>query len=297
MIMFLAVFYIADSSLLNPFNLKILIYIAVGLLAVGLGQASVILTGGIDLSVGGIISMLSVVVILMLPVFGYFSFLVGIIIAGIAGMLNGLLVTNLRIPSFIVTLGMGGFFVSLTYIIHAAPMTVPTDQMMYLDVFNGSIGSIRFAWIWALILCGIYYFIQKYTYLGRTIYAVGCNEKMSWMSGINIKKTKIWAFTLSGIASGIAGMILACRLYTGSAEFGADYVLESVAVVVVGGIPLTGGSGNAINVLVGAIIMAILKNGLTIAGVEVMAQQSILGALIILSVALTFDRSKISIVK
>jgi len=297
MIVFLLAFYIADSSLLNPFNLKIIAYIAVGLLAVGLGQSSVILTGGIDLSVGGIISLLSVMVILMLPVFGHFSFLVGLVIAAVAGLFNGLLVTNLKIPSFIVTLGTGGFFVSLTYIIHAAPMSVPSAQMHFLDVFNGSIVGIKFAWIWALLFLAIYYFIQKYTYLGRAIYAVGSNEKMAWMSGINVKRTKVFAFMLSGAASGLAGMILACRLYTGSAEFGANYVLESVAVVVVGGIPLTGGSGNAINVLIGAIIMAILKNGLTIAGVEVMAQQSILGALIILAVALTFDRSKVTIVK
>jgi ribose/xylose/arabinose/galactoside ABC-type transport system permease subunit len=117
------------------------------------------------------------------------------------------------------------------------------------------------------------------------------------MSGISVNRTRLMSFVLSGIGAGIAGMIISTRLFSGSAIFGNTYVLESIACVVVGGIALTGGSGSAVNVLIGAVTMGIIKNGLTIIGVDVMAQQMFLGILIILAVAVTFDRSKVTIVK
>jgi len=256
-----------------------------------------VITGGIDLSVGGIISLVSVISILFLPPLGYWAFPVTLAIAGLCGLLNGILAVTCRIPSFLLTLGTGGVFTSVTFLIHAAPMTFPQSCLRYADVFNYSIGPVKLAWLWALAAFGVFLFIQKYTYLGRTIYALGVNEKMTWMSGVNVNRARLMSFVLSGIGAGLAGMIISTRLYSGSAIFGNSYVLESIACVVVGGIALTGGSGSAVNVLVGAVTMGIIKNGLTIIGVDVMAQQMFLGILIILAVAVTFDRSKVHIVK
>ncbi len=297
MVVFLVVFYLIDHSLVVPLNLKTIVYIAMSMLAVGLGQSIPVITGGIDLSVGGIISLVSVISILFLPPLGWWSFPVTLAIAALCGLLNGVLAITCRIPSFLLTLGTGGIFTSATFLIHAAPMTFPQDCMKYAEAFNGSIGPVKFAWLWALALFGIFFFVQKRTYLGRTIYAIGVNERMAWMSGINVNRTRLASFVLSGIGAGVAGMIISTRLYSGSAIFGNSYVLESIACVVVGGIALTGGSGSAVNVLIGAITMGIIKNGLTIIGVDVMAQQMFLGILIILAVAVTFDRSKVHIVK
>jgi len=297
MLVFLVVFYLIDHSLIVPLNIRTIIYIAMSMLAVGLGQSIPVITGGIDLSVGGIISLVSVISILLLPPLGYWAFPVTLLIAAFCGLLNGLLAISCRIPSFLLTLGTGGVFTSATYLIHAAPMTFPQNCMVYAEAFNGSIGPVKFAWLWALLTFAVFLFIQKYTYLGRTVYAMGVNEKMAWMSGINVNRTRLASFVLSGIGAGVAGMIISTRLYSGSAIFGTSYVLESIACVVVGGIALTGGSGGALNVLIGAITMGIIKNGLTIIGVDVMAQQMFLGILIILAVAVTFDRSKVHIVK
>ena len=294
---FLTVFYIADRKIVHPLNLKIIFYIAAIMLPVGLGQSFAVLIGGIDLSVGGIISMVSLVNIMLLPVMGLWAFPVSILIASVCGLINGLLLVGCRIPSFLLTLGTGGVFTSITYLINAAPMNYPGSCMKYAEFFNGSAGPVKLAWIWALVFFALIFCLQKFTYFGRTIYAVGVNERMAWMSGVSVKRTRILAYVLSAAGAGLAGLILSSRLYSGSAVFGNSYILESIACVVIGGIAMTGGSGNALNVLIGAVTMGIIKNGLTIAGVDVMAQQCFLGVLIILAVAITFDRSKLTIVK
>jgi ribose transport system permease protein len=298
LLFFIVLFFtIGHRSFLSPYNLKTIGNMTAILLTIGLGQLFVLLTGGIDLSVGGIVSLISIVYILSLAQFGFFGIIITLVVALCTGLLNGIIFTRLRIPSFISTLGTGGIFGSIAYLLHAAPLAAPSETYKYLDFINGSIGKINNSWIIALVVYLIYFVIQKYTYLGRTVYAVGSNEKMSWMSGINVKRTKLFAFVLSGMGAGICGIILASNLYSGSAVFGELYVLESIAVVVVGGTALTGGAGGVFNTLVGALIMSIIKNGMTVVGIDIYAQQTFLGILIILAVAVTFDRSKVIIVK
>ena len=261
------------------------------------GMTFVIISGGIDLSVGGIISLTSVVYLLGLETFGYFSFLIAIAVACTAGLLNGIIFTKARIPSFVCTLGTGGIFVSITYLLHEAPISVSPKNFAFLDVVNAHPLGFSNSWIIAVLVVAVYFIIQKYTYLGRTIQAIGSNEKMSWMSGINVERSKIVAFMLSGFGAGVAGIILASNLYSGSAIFGDLYVLESVAVVVVGGTAITGGAGGVLNTIVGALIMSVFKNGMTVVGIDVYAQQTFLGILIIIAVAITFDRTKVITIK
>jgi ribose transport system permease protein len=291
------ILFIGNPNFLSVYNLKTIGNATAILLAVGLGQSLVILTGGIDLSVGGIISLISVIYILSLTKFGLFGFPITLIMAGAMGLLNGLIFTKLRIPSFVTTLGTGGIYVSLTFLLSRAPLAAPANIYNLLDVVNGSILGIKNSWIIALAVFAGYFIIQKYTYLGRTIYAIGSNEKMSWMSGINIDRAKLLAFILSGLGAGISGMILSSNLYSGHASFGDAYILQSIAVVVVGGTALTGGAGGMLNTLVGALILSVIKNGMTVVGIDVYAQQTILGILIIIAVAITFDRSKLIIIK
>lgn len=289
--------YIGNRTFLSVYNLKTIANATAILLAVGLGQTTVILTGGVDLSVGGIMSLISVVYILSVSKFGLWGFPLALLASCAAGLLNGLIFTKFRIPSFVTTLGTGGIFVSLTYLLSAAPLAAPYKIHKYLDVINGSLWGLKNSWIIGAIVLIVYFLIQKYMYLGRTIYAIGSNETMSWMSGINIQRSKLLAFMLSGIGAGISGMILSSNLYSGYATLGDVYVLESIAVVVVGGTALTGGAGGAVNTFVGALIMSMLKNGMTVVGIDVYAQQTFLGILIVLAVAITFDRGKLLIIK
>ncbi|MBD3308843.1 ABC transporter permease [candidate division KSB3 bacterium] len=291
------ILYIGNPSFLSVYNLKTVANSTTVLLGVGLGQAFVILTGGIDLSVGGVMSLISVVYILGLAKFGLLAFPLVLIVSALAGLLNGFILTRFRIPSFVTTLGTGGIFVSLTYLLSAAPLTPPSSSYKYLDIINGSMAGIKNGWILAIIVFAVYFILQNYTYLGRSIYAIGSNEKMCWMSGIAVKRTKMLAFMFSGLGAGISGMVLASNLYSGYPSLGEVYILESIAVVVVGGTALTGGAGGALNTLIGALIMSVIKNGMMVVGIDVYAQQTFLGVLIVIAVALTFDRSKLIIIK
>ena len=297
LVMLTVILYIGNSSFLSVYNLKTIASATAILLAVGLGQTTVILTGGVDLSVGGIMSLISVVYMLSVTKFGLLGFPIALLAGCAAGLLNGLIFTKLRIPSFVTTLGTGGIFVSLTYLLSAGPLAAPYRIHKYLDVINGSVFGLKNSWIVGLLAFAAFFLIQKYMYVGRTIYAIGSNEKMSWMSGLDVERSKLLAFMLSGIGAGLSGIILSSNLYSGYATLGDVYVLESIAVVVVGGTALTGGAGGALNTLVGALIMSMLKNGMTVVGIDVYAQQTFLGVLIVIAVAITFDRSKLLIIK
>ena len=139
--------------------------------------------------------------------------------------------------------------------------------------------------------------ILRFTKVGRNIYYIGSNIKMSWMSGIDIVGTRIFAFILSGLGAGIAAIMQSCNQYGGEPTLGEVYILLSMAAVVVGGTALTGGTGGAINTLVGALILGVMENGMNVVGVDAYFQQSILGLVIIVSVALTFDRGKTATIK
>ncbi len=291
------VFLIGSKNFLSFYNIKVILNSSIILLAVGLGQCFVILSGGIDLSVGGIMSLVSIVYIIGLEKFGLLSFPITLLVGCAAGLLNGILYTKLRIPSFICTLGTGGIFVSISFLLSPAPLSVSSRLIKYIDIVNGSIFGIKNIWFIALIILGLYFILQNYTYFGRTNYAIGNNEKMCWMSGVNVARSKIFAFVFSGFGSAIAGIILASTLYSGYASLGDVYILQSIAVVVIGGTALTGGVGGALNTFVGALIMGVIRNGLTVAGIDVYQQQAFLGLLIIVAVAVTFDKTKISIIK
>ena len=146
-------------------------------------------------------------------------------------------------------------------------------------------------------MLALYYAMQRFTPLGRRIVYIGANERMSWLAGLDIDRARILAFAFSGFGAAVAGIVLSATLFSGYPTMGLPYVLNSIAVVVVGGTAMTGGAGGVLNTLVGAVIMGVIQNGLTVAGVDVYGQQVFLGILVIIAVALTFDRAKVAIIK
>jgi len=154
------VFFIGNKNFLSLYNIKAILNSSIILLAVGAGQCFVILRGGIDLSVGGIMSLVSIVYIIGLEKFGLLSFPLTLIIGCTAGLLNGILYTKLRIPSFICTLGTGGIFVSISYLLSPAPLSVPYRLFKYIDAVNGSVIGIKNIWFVALIILGLYFISQ-----------------------------------------------------------------------------------------------------------------------------------------
>ena len=195
--LFVIIFYIGNRSFLTRYNLLAIGAAASILLAVGLGQVCSILTGGIDLSVGGIMSLVSVVLMSTLERFGWFAFVISLAVGLLAGLINGLINAKLRIPSFITTLGTGGIFVSISYIISAKPLSAPSSSYQLLEFINGDVFGIKNVMIIGLLVFAVFFIFQKYTITGRSILLMGSNEKMCWMSGVNVFKIRTLAFTLS----------------------------------------------------------------------------------------------------
>jgi len=290
-------FTAGNRNFLSAYNLNTIASYAAILLVVGLGQMNTILIGGIDLSVGGLMSFISVVFIVSLKAIGVWAFPLCIVVALIAGYLNGNILTRIKIPSFIATLGTGGILTSLALLVSPLPVDVPASTYGLLEIVNGTTLGISNLLLLTLVTFALYYVILRFTSVGRNIYYIGSNIKMSWMSGIDIIGTRNFAFVLSGLGAGIAAIMQSCSQYGGDPTLGKVYILQSIAAVVVGGTALTGGTGGAINTVIGALILAVMENGMNVVGVDAYFQQSILGFVIIISVALTFDRSKTATIK
>jgi ribose transport system permease protein len=262
-----------------------------------LGQMVVILIGGIDLSVGGTVSLISVMFILLIPQVGYLAYPVCILVGVLVGYVNGNILTRIRIPSFIATLGTGGIVTSLAYLVSPRPVNAPPSIYGFLDIVNGSLFKVSNVLFIGLAVFLLYYGISRFTGTGRNMFFIGSNIKMSWMSGTNIVKTRNIAFLLSGMSAAIVGITISSMRFGGDPVVGSAYVLNSIAAVVVGGTALTGGTGGVINVLFGALFITMLDNGMTVVGINQYFQQAILGAMVIISVTLTFDRSKTPVIK
>ena len=291
-------FYLGNRNFLSLYNLNTIISFSAILLMVALGQMCTILVGGIDLSVGGLVSFISVVFILLIEPLGYLAYPACLLIGAIVGYINGSILTRIRIPSFIATLATGGILTSLAYIVSPRPVNLsPANYGVVDSIVNGKLLNVSNVLYIGFAVLVLYYVILRFTSTGRNIFYVGSNIKMSWMSGISIVKTRNIAFILSGVGAAITGLLISSVRYGGDPMVGNAYVLNSIAAVVVGGTALTGGAGGVINTLFGAIFMSMLDNGMNVVGINQYFQQSILGAMVIVCVTLTFDRAKTPIVK
>jgi ribose/xylose/arabinose/galactoside ABC-type transport system permease subunit len=291
-------FYLGNQNFLSFFNLNTIISFSAILLMVALGQMCTILVGGIDLSVGGLVSFISVVFIILIKPIGYLAYPVCLLAGLLAGYINGLILTRIKIPSFIATLGTGGILTSLAYLVSPRPVNLSPDLYSVVDsVVNGSLLSVSNVLYIGLAVLILYYVILRFTSTGRNIFYIGSNIKMSWMSGINIVKTRNFAFMLSGLGASLVGITMSAMRYGGDPVVGTSYVLNSIAAVVVGGTALTGGTGGVINTIFGSVFMSMLDNGMNVVGIDQYLQQTILGVMVIVGVTLTFDRAKTPIVK
>jgi ribose transport system permease protein len=291
------IFRLGNENFLSIYNLNTIVSFAAILLMVALGQMCAILVGGIDLSVGGLISFISVVFTVLVKPAGYFVYPICIVIGVLFGFVNGLLLTRIKIPSFIATLGTGGILTSLALLVSETPVNVPSSTYSVLDVVNGSFLKVSAVLYIAFLIFLLFNVVMRLTSVGRKIFYIGSNIRMSWMSGIDVARTRNIAFMLSGLGASIAGIMISSVRYGGDPVAGQVYVLKSIAAVVVGGTALTGGTGGPVNTLFGTLLMSVLDNGMNVVGIDPYFQQSILGIMIIVCVVLTFERSKTPIIK
>ena len=258
-----------------------------GILATGM--MFVIISGGIDLSVGSIVA-LSGVIAASFAHPGEYPLIVPIVLSALAGLaagvLNGVGVAYGNIPSFIVTLGSMTIIRGLALIYSKGqPIFGVTDEFEAL-ASGFAFGSIPILVIYFLIITAISAFVLTKTVYGRRVYAVGGNEITAKVSGVSVKRIKIAVYSISGLLAGVAGLLLASRIVSGQPTSGQSYELDAIAAVIIGGVSMTGGSGKWYGTVIGALMIAVIGNGLDILNVSSHFQLLIKGSIIIVAVLL-----------
>jgi ribose transport system permease protein len=259
---------------------------AAALAAVSFGQTFTILTAGLDLSVGSTVALVSIVGAFAMRSYGVgLGILAALACGTAAGLFNGLVITRLKVFPFIATLATLSIFSGLALSLSAGvPVTgVPVD---FSDLAYELLFGIPVPVVIAAAVLVVSHVILTYTRLGRRIYAVGGNEEAARLSGINIDGVKLAAYALSGFCAAVGSVILTARVASGQPALGASLPLESVAAVVLGGVSLFGGRGSVIGVAFGVMFVSILSNGLNMLNVSSYTQMMVIGAALILAVAL-----------
>lgn len=282
-----------NSSFIDPGNLKNLLrQVSINAL-ISFGMTFVILTGGIDLSVGSILALSSALMGSFIvggldPIFGI---VLACLIGAALGAVNGIVITYGKVAPFIATLATMTIFRGMTLVYtNGNPISGLTENEAFLNFGQGYFLELPVPAVMMLIMFGILYFILHKTPLGRKTYAVGGNEKVSYIAGIKINRIKIFAYTITGMLCGMAGAILTSRLNSAQPTAGTGYELDAIAAVVLGGTSLSGGKGRIVGTLVGALIIGTLNNGLNILNVSSFYQQVVKGIVILLAVLM--DRKK-----
>jgi ribose transport system permease protein len=265
-------------------------------LCISVGMTLVILTGGIDLSVGSILAfsgaiaaglMKNGIEVEGLDSFVGFTFL-GCALAAIAagtilGWFNGWMITRFRVPPFVATLAMLTIARGLTMLYtNGFPVTGLGDSFAFLGT-GWLLGIPMPVWVAAVVIA-VFSFVVRQTRLGRYIYAIGGNERAALLSGINVRRVKVTVYMLAGALAAVAGLLATARLDSAQPNAGGGYELDSIAAVVIGGTSLNGGKGSIFGTVVGAAIIGVLNNGLVLLNVSPFWQQVIKGMVILLAV-------------
>ncbi|GIN62262.1 ribose ABC transporter permease [Robertmurraya siralis] len=257
---------------------------------IALGMTFVILTGGIDLSVGAILGFSGMILGLMIT--GGTPDLLAIpavlAIGALLGYFNGFFISKLKLQAFIVTLATMTMFNGLTLIVSdGIPASGVTKDAPVLDFFSqGSILGIPFPMIIFVVAFLILLILLQNTVFGRGVYAIGGNEEVARLSSIPTNRIKTWVYVISGMMSALAGVVLTSRLSSAQPTAGAGFELDAIAAVVIGGTSLAGGRGRLFGTFIGVLIIGVLNNGLNIIGVSAFFQQFIKGLVILLAVIL-----------
>ncbi|MEG4277377.1 ribose ABC transporter permease [Microcoleus sp. MON1_C1] len=253
------------------------------------GMTFVILTGGIDLSVGSILGVTAVVGVLvsLVPGLGWFAVPAALIAGVFLGLLNGSLVAYLGLPPFIVTLGSYTALRGVAYLV-ANGTTVINRNLNFAWIGNNYLGPIPWLVVIAFLAVLASWFVLRRTVLGRHIYAVGGNIRAARLTGIKVSRVLLFVYGVSGLLSGLGGIMSASRLYSATGMLGQGYELDAIAAVILGGTSFTGGIGTIWGTLLGALIIALLNNGLTLMNVSFFWQLVVKGLVII--IAVTIDK-------
>ena len=285
------------GTFLSAGNLRVMLHEGTVPAVVGLGMLLVLITGGIDLSVGAVVALVTVVTMRVYsalshdwgptPQASLVAVVVGVLVGGLCGLTNGLLVTRLKLPPFVATLGMFGIARGIAVWLAerttlAFPGGVTPDWVQDLSRTSFTNPGLWSLVILALLTGGLLHL----TVLGRHIYAVGSNEATARLCGVNVPRTKVLVYTLSGLLTGWAGILLFAHSNSGNPTLGEQLELDVITAVVIGGASLAGGKGTVVGAVLGVAILGLIKNGVSLFNVPVEMQYILIGVLLLANVAL-----------
>jgi fructose transport system permease protein len=283
-------FALQSDRFLTGSNISLVVQqvMVVGTLAVG--QTLIILTAGIDLSNGAVMAFGTIVMTKLAVDNGLNPFVaisLGLLACALFGFVNGSLVTRLRLPPFIVTLGTLNIAFALTHI-YSNEQTIsnlPRALTFFGETFRVAGTNVTYGTLLMLALFGLAWFVLRQTAAGRHLYAVGNNPEAARLTGVRTQRLLVIVYTVAGLIYGIAGLLLVARTDVGDPQAGQTDNLDSITAVVLGGTSLFGGRGSVVGTLIGALIVGIFRNGLQLMGVRSIYQVLITGILVILAVA------------
>lgn len=278
---------LSNSGFLNPNNLLNIVRQTAIIAVMAVAVTFVIAAAEIDLSIGSLAGLASVVTALAIQQYGIVAGIVaGLLVGLLVGAINGFLVTRFGIPSFLVTLGMLSVASGVAQWISAtAPIPILDDT--YNNIFgSGQVGPIPSLVIWPLLFLIVGYVVLRKTAYGRQVLATGGNETAARFSGVNTRRIKFLVFLVSGTVAGLAGMLYAGHLQSGRFTWGQGDELSVIAAVILGGTSLFGGAGTILGSVFGALLIGLINNGLVLMGLDVSQQLIVRGLIIILAVAL-----------
>jgi fructose transport system permease protein len=287
------IFAATTSRFLDPGNLSLIVQQVMVVGTLGIAQTLIILTAGIDLSVGAIMVLSSIVMAKVAAdhgVPGLPALMIGFLVGTACGFLNGALVTRLRLPPFIVTLGTLNIFMALN-LWYSQSATIRGVDMPSLLLWTGktiSLGDTKITYgsLLMLAMFVVFAWVLKNTAWGRHVYAVGDDAEAARLAGVRTNRVLLSVYVVGGLICAVAGWMLIGRIASASPQAGGSANLDSITAVVIGGTSLFGGRGLVIGTLFGALIVGVLRNGLTLGGVDVLWQDFAVGVLIIAAVAI-----------
>ena len=287
------IFSFLSDRFLEPANLSLVVQQVMVVGTLGIAQTLIILTAGIDLSVGAIMVLSSMVMAKLSAdsgVPGFLALLMGFGVGTLCGLTNGLLVTRLKLPPFIVTLGSLNVFFALNLYISKSE-TIRGADMSDLLLWTGKtvdIGDTKITYgsLIMVALFAVFAYVLKHTAWGRHVYAVGDDAEAARLAGVRTNRVLLSVYIVAGLICAVAAWMLIGRIASASPQAGGTANLDSITAVVIGGTSLFGGRGLVIGTLFGALIVGVLRNGLTLAGTDVLWQDFAVGILIIVAVAI-----------
>lgn len=292
----LIVFGTLSPSFMTPANMLTILLTATSVGIIAIGQLLCLLSGNFDMSVGNVAALAGIIFCLLVKDMGFSvagALCMGLLFGVGSGLLVGFCVAKLKANAFITTFAMMQIYRGIIFVItNGQPISMPTNPAFRFLGSYKVFDVIQLPIILMLVLFVVFWFLLKYTKLGRSIYCVGGNAEAARISGINVMWVKIFCFIAIAVLASFVGMMFASRVNSGQANVGTMYAMDSVAACVVGGAAMSGGKGSVWGVLLGVVIVNVIQNGLIMIGLDASYQYIATGAIMLVAVIAQTDRKK-----